>query len=82
MKTDKTDIIISGARITNPESERAREFAKMYYEEIRNFSTDTKKKENPNMEHWEAHEQASRKYNYTKEVVEYYGNLKKYKKEK
>lgn len=155
VKTDKTDIIISGARITNPESERAREFAKMYYEEIRSFSTDTKKiaknldkeetdikkiksylfedksfvnpetgekrqfdpdcaiaqswqrliigrdikkhdytliehellemkikKENPNMEHWEAHEQASRKYNYTKEVVEYYGNLKKYKKEK
>ena len=36
-------IIISGARITDIFSEEAEEFAEMYYEEIRSFSTDAKK---------------------------------------
>lgn len=35
--------IMSGARITNIFSEEADEFAKMYYAEIRSFSTDTQK---------------------------------------
>lgn len=38
-----SDIIISGARITDIFSEEAEEFAEMYYEEIRSFSTDAKK---------------------------------------
>lgn len=40
------------------------------------------KKENPNMEHWKAHEIASEKYDYPKEATEYYGNLEKHKKNK
>lgn len=40
------------------------------------------KKENPDMEHWKAHELAAEKYNYPKEVMEYYGNLEKHKKVK
>lgn len=147
-----SDIIISGARITDIFSEKADDFAEMYYKEIRSFSTDTKriaenlgkkesdikkikaylfednslldidtgerrrfdpdcaiaqswqrlmlgkdikphdktliehellemkiKKENPNMEHWKAHELASEKYDYPKEAMEYYGNLEKHK---
>ncbi len=35
-----SDIIASGARIFNPESKEGRTFAKMYYPEIRSFSTD------------------------------------------
>lgn len=147
-----SDIIISGARITDIFSDKADDFAEMYYKEIRSFSTDTKKiaenlgkkesdikkikaylfeddslldadtgerrrfdpdcaiaqswqrlmigkdikphdrtliehellemkikKENPNMEHWKAHELASEKYDYPKEAMEYYGNLEKHK---
>ena len=154
-KTIDSDIIISGARITDIFSEEADEFAEMYYKEIRSFSTDAKKiaenlnkkesdirkiksylfedkslldtdtgewrrfdpdcaiaqswqrlmlgkdikphdktliehellemkikKENPNMEHWKAHEIASEKYDYPKEAMEYYGNLEKHKKDK
>ena len=150
-----SDIIISGARITDIFSKEADEFAEMYYKEIRSFSTDAKKiagnlnkkesdirkiksylfedkslldtdtgewrrfdpdcaiaqswqrlmigkdikphdktliehellemkikKENPNMEHWKAHEIASEKYDYPKEATEYYGNLEKHKKNK
>lgn len=40
------------------------------------------KKENPNMEHWKAHEIASEKYDYSKEAMEYYGNIEKHKKNK
>lgn len=40
------------------------------------------KKENPNMEHWKAHELASEKYDYPKEAMEYYGNLEKHKENK
>lgn len=36
-------IIASGARITDLFSDEAEEFAKMYYKEIRSFSTDVKK---------------------------------------
>lgn len=43
VKESKSDIMISGARITDPDSDAGEEFAKMYYNEIRNFSTDTKK---------------------------------------
>ena len=150
-----SDIMISGARITDIFSEEAENFAEMYYKEIRSFSTDTKKiaenlgkketdikkikdylfednslldvdtgerrrfdpdcaiaqswqrlmigkdikphdktliehellemkikKENPNMEHWKAHELASEKYDYPKEALEYYGNLEKHKENK
>lgn len=38
-----SDIMISGARITDIFSEEAENFAEMYYKEIRSFSTDTKK---------------------------------------
>ena len=91
-------IIISGARITDIFSEEAEEFAEMYYEEIRSFSTDAKKiannlnkaesdirkikEENPTMEHWKAHEMAAKAYDYPKEADEYYGNLKKHNKNK
>lgn len=150
-KVSKSDIINTGARITNTYSKEARSFAKMYYEEIRHFTTDVKrisanigkseadiqkiksylfldksyydedvkewvrftpdcaiaqswqrlmigkdikkhditliehelyemklKAENPNITHLEAHGMAQSKYNYSKEVEEYYGNLKKY----
>lgn len=40
------------------------------------------KRENPDMEHWKAHELATEKYDYPKEVLEYYGNLEKHKKDK
>lgn len=40
------------------------------------------KSENPNMEHWKAHELATKSYDYDKEAAEYYGNLEKYKKNK
>ncbi len=148
-----SDILISGARITDLNSAEADEFAEMYYEEIRHFSTDSKKiadnlgkeesdikkikaylfeddslidpdtgesrqfdpdcaiaqswqrlmngkdiklhdktliehellemkikQENPGIDHVKAHELASEKYNYPKEALEYYGNLKKHKK--
>nr|DAG70458.1 MAG TPA: minor capsid protein [Caudoviricetes sp.] len=38
-----SDIMISGARITDIFSEEAENFAEMYYKEIRSFSTDAKK---------------------------------------
>lgn len=151
-KLRRSDILISGARITDLNSAEADEFAEMYYEEIRHFSTDSKKiadnlgkeesdirkikaylfeddslidpdtgesrqfdpdcaiaqswqrlmngkdikphdktliehellemkikQENPGIDHVKAHELASEKYNYPKEVLEYYGNLKKHK---
>lgn len=31
------------------------------------------------LEHWKAHEMATKKYNYQREAEEYYGNLKKHK---
>ena len=40
------------------------------------------KRENPDMEHWKAHELATEKYDYPKEALEYYGNLEKHKKDK
>ena len=152
-KLRRSDILISGARITDLNSAEADEFAEMYYEEIRHFSTDSKKiadnlgkeesdirkikaylfeddslidpdtgesrkfdpdcaiaqswqrlmngkdiklhdktliehellemkikQENPGIDHVKAHELASEKYNYSKEALEYYGNLKKHKK--
>ena len=152
-KLRRSDILISGARITDLNSAEADEFAEMYYEEIRHFSTDSKKiadnlgkeesdirkikaylfeddslidsdtgesrqfdpdcaiaqswqrlmngkdiklhdktliehellemkikQENPGIDHVKAHELASEKYNYPKEELEYYGNLKKHKK--
>lgn len=152
-KLRRSDILISGARITDLNSAEADEFAEMYYEEIRHFSTDSKKiadnlgkeesdirkikaylfeddslidpdtgesrqfdpdcaiaqswqrlmngkdiklhdktliehellemkikQENPGINHVKAHELASEKYNYPKEALEYYGNLKKHKK--
>lgn len=152
-KLRRSDILISGARITDLNSAEADEFAEMYYEEIRHFSTDSKKiadnlgkeesdirkikaylfeddslidpdtgesrqfdpdcaiaqswqrlmngkdiklhdktliehellemkikQENPGIDHVKAHELASEKYNYPKEGLEYYGNLKKHKK--
>lgn len=42
-KLRRSDILISGARITDLNSAEADEFAEMYYEEIRHFSTDSKK---------------------------------------
>ena len=38
-----SDIMVSGARITDTFSEEADNFADMYYKEIRSFSTDAKK---------------------------------------
>lgn len=154
-KIVKTDIMVSGARITDPDSTTGEEFAKMYYEEIRKFSTDVQriainlgkdeddigkikaylfedkslydedtdeyrrfapdcaiaqswqrlmigkhiqphdrtliehelyemqlKEENPELEHWKAHEMACRKYDYQREAADYYGNIKKYNKNK
>lgn len=43
VKSAGSAIITSGARITDIFSKEAEEFAEMYYEEIRSFSTDTKK---------------------------------------
>ncbi len=40
---DKSDIINSGARIVDVDSDEAMKFADMYYDEIRSFSTDTRK---------------------------------------
>lgn len=40
------------------------------------------KRENPDMEHWKAHELATEKFDYPKEALEYYGNLEKHKKDK
>lgn len=151
-KTIDSDILITGARIIDPDSTDGIKFAKMYYDEIRSFSTDAKKiaknlgkeepdikkikaylfedkslydpdtksyrrfdpdcaiaqswqrlmngkdikkhdrtliehellemrikKENPGIEHLEAHRLAASKFNYSKEAGEYYGNLKKHK---
>jgi len=150
-----SDIIISGARITDTFSDEADEFAKMYYHEIRSFSTDARKiadnlgkseteirrvkaylfeekslvdpdtgetrrfdpdcaiaqswqrlmigkeikphdrtliehellemqikRDNPNMDHAEAHKMATMKFDYRKEAAEYYGNLEKHKKDR
>ena len=152
-KLRRSDTLISGTRITDLNSAEADEFAEMYYEEIRHFSTDSKKiadnlgkeesdirkikaylfeddslidpdtgesrqfdpdcaiaqswqrlmngkdiklhdkiliehellemkikQENPGIDHVKAHELASEKYNYPKEALDYYGNLKKHKK--
>lgn len=38
------------------------------------------KKENPEIEHWKAHELATKKFDYPSEAMEYYGNLEKHKK--
>ena len=142
-KASGSGIIKSGARITDLFSEEAENFAKMYYQEVKSFSTDVRriaenigkteedirriktylfesgfdpdcaiaqswqrlisgkdikkhdrtlvehelfelrvKKDNPEMEHWKAHEIASKKYNYQKEAEEYYGNLEKHKKDR
>ncbi len=40
------------------------------------------KEENPGINHEKAHEMATEKYNYPKEVLEYYGSLEKHKKNK
>lgn len=40
------------------------------------------KRDNPKLEHWEAHKIATQKYNYQKEAEEYYGNLEKHKKDR
>ena len=40
------------------------------------------KQENPELEHWKTHEIACQKYDYQKEVEEYYGNLEKHSKNK
>lgn len=42
-KSGKSDTIYTGARIIDPESEEGIAFAKMYYAEIRSFSTDSEK---------------------------------------
>lgn len=42
-KTIDSDILITGARIIDPDSTEGIKFAKMYYDEIRSFSTDAKK---------------------------------------
>ena len=148
------DIMKSGARITDLFSKEAEDFAKMYYAEIRGFSTDAGKiagnlgksetdirkikeylfeaesltdpdtgvrrrfdpdcaiaqswqrlmigkdikphdrtliehellemeikRRNPGISHQQAHELASQKYDYNKEVLEYYGSLEKHKKD-
>lgn len=140
VKSKDSDIIISGARIIDPDGDAGIKFAEMYYSEIRSFSTDVEKiakniersekdikqikeylfesefdpdcaiaqswqrlmngkdikphdktliehellemkikREDPGIEHWKAHEIATKKYNYQREAAEYYGNLKKYK---
>ena len=149
----KSDILITGARIIDPDSTEGTNFAEMYYKEIRSFSTDIEKiadnlgkdksdirkikeylfenkswynpeakeyerfkpdcaiaqswqrlmngkdikkhdrtliehellemkikEENPGIDHLEAHRLASVKYNYPKEVREYYGNIEKHNK--
>ena len=40
---EKSEMLASGARITNPESDEGKEFATMYYEEIRHMSTDVQR---------------------------------------
>jgi hypothetical protein len=40
------------------------------------------KKENPYISYTEAHNMASKKYNYSKEVREYYDSIKKHNKER
>lgn len=40
------------------------------------------KKEHPEMEHWKAHEIATKKYDYQNEVMVYYGNLEKHRENK
>ena len=149
----KSNIIVSGARITNPYSKEAEAFAEMYYKEIRSFTTDAVriarnlgkdesdikaiktylfenesyfdsdegvfkrfdpdctiaqswqrlmigkdikdhdrtliehellkmqiKKEDPEMEHWKAHELAAKVFNYPREADEYYGSIEKHNK--
>lgn len=39
------------------------------------------KKDNPDITHYEAHEMATKKYDYRKEAAEYYGNLEKHQKD-
>ncbi len=152
-KVGKNDILITGARIIDPDSVEGINFAEMYYKEIRSFSTDIEriannlgkdksdirkikeylfenkslynpetkeyerfkpdcaiaqswqrlmngkdikkhdrtliehellemkiKEENQGIDHLEAHRLASAKYNYPKEVGEYYGNIEKHNK--
>lgn len=151
-KPSDSDIIKSGARITDPESKAGQDFAKLFYPEIRKRTTDCQKiadnlgkevsdiqkikdylfmndslydedlqiwrkfdedcaiaqswqrltdgknikqhdrtliehelyemklkAENPDLSHDEAHTLAQSKYNYKKEVTEYYDNLNKSK---
>lgn len=153
VKHAASDIMESGARITNLFSKEADEFAEMYYKEIRSFSTDTRKiaenlgkqeadirkvkaylfeekslfdpetgqwrrfdpdcaiaqswqrlmigkdikqhdrvliehellemeikQKRKGISHKEAHELAAKKYDYGKEALEYYGDLKKHNK--
>ena len=40
------------------------------------------KRNSPNIEHYKAHEMATKKYDYQKEANEYYGNINKNKKNK
>ncbi len=42
-RQEKSEKLASGARITNPESNEGKEFAIMYYEEIRHMSTDVQR---------------------------------------
>lgn len=152
-KAGRNDILITGARIIDPDSAKGVNFAEMYYKEIRSFSTDVEKiadnlgkdksdirkikeylfenkswynpetkeyerfkpdcaiaqswqrlmngkdikkhdrtliehellemkikEENPDIDHLEAHILASAKYNYPKEVREYYGYIEKHNK--
>lgn len=43
VKSKDSGIIISGARIVDPDSDAGIKFAEMYYNEIRSFSTDVEK---------------------------------------
>lgn len=43
VKNADFDIMVSGARIIDPDGDEAEKFAKMYYDEIRSFSTDVRK---------------------------------------
>ena len=152
-KVGKNDILITEARIIDPDSVEGINFAEMYYKEIRSFSTDIEriannlgkdksdirkikeylfenkswynpetkeyerfkpdcaiaqswqrlmngkdikkhdrtliehellemkiKEENQGIDHLEAYRLASAKYNYPKEVGEYYGNIEKHNK--
>lgn len=46
------------------------------------YHTNNPEREHPEIEHWKAHEIATKKYDYQKEATAYYGNLEKHKKNK